>query len=202
MIWPMVATEVRRSIETRLASVDILLAAAQRQREFVDVMTDAADDESAVAALRLRFDCSEVQAAALLAMQLRGFATAERARAQDERDDFVAELGAPAAEPDLPDVEHPAGWRLSTQPKPSPPARRSPPNPNWYAEAITALVTVSADAQAVVSLVSAARVVPDACDQLQRRYGWDDQQAMAVLDMQFRTLTCAGRAKLEAALVE
>jgi DNA gyrase/topoisomerase IV subunit A len=63
-------------------------------------------------------------------------------------------------------------------------------------------VTVSSDAQAVVSLVSGARDVPDAGGQLQRRYGWDDQQAIAVLDMQFRRLTVAGRAKLETALVD
>jgi hypothetical protein len=90
----MVATEVRRSIEARLASVDILMAAAQRQREFVAVLTDAADDERAVAALRLPFDCTEVQAAGLLGTQLRRFATAERTRAEAERGRLEADHGA------------------------------------------------------------------------------------------------------------
>jgi DNA gyrase/topoisomerase IV subunit A len=203
MIWPMVTTEVRRSIEARLAVVDILLSAAQRQREFLDVMTDAADDQHAVAALRLLFECTEVQAVALLTMQLRRFAIAERARVEAERDDLVAELDSPAADPELPQIA--AGWRLVTQPrpKPSPPARRSLPDAaQQHAAAVAALVTATADAQAVVSLVGGARDVPDASGQLQSRYGWDDLQASVVLDMQLRMLSRAGRAGLDAALRE
>jgi DNA gyrase/topoisomerase IV subunit A len=192
MISAMVTPEERRHIEDRLVILDIVVAVAQRQREFVDVMTDAADDEHAVAALRRLFECSTAQATVLLAMQLRRLATAERARAAAERNDLVAELDD---NPRAPEPEQP-----TSKPRPSPQARRSPQNPDWYADAITALLTVSADAQGVVSLVSGARDVPDASDLLQHRYGWDYPQATAALDMQFRTLTGAGRARLEAAL--
>jgi DNA gyrase subunit A len=81
-----------------------LLLALDRMDEVIQIIRDSADVEAARNNLMTTLDLSEVQAQAILEMQLRRLAALERERLEKEHDDLVAritELEALLASPEL-----------------------------------------------------------------------------------------------------
>lgn len=79
----------------RLQILDALAIALERRAELMDVVSGARDADQARSDLMTRFDLTDVQAAAVLDLQVRRFSELERGRIVAEREELRARLGAP-----------------------------------------------------------------------------------------------------------
>ncbi|MEX2324585.1 MAG: DNA gyrase subunit A [Nitriliruptoraceae bacterium] len=91
-----------RKAEDRAHVLEGLLIALDHIDEIIDLIRNSASADAAKSVLMQRFDLSEVQAQAILDMQLRRLAALERQRIQDEYNELqvlIAELRAILADP-------------------------------------------------------------------------------------------------------
>jgi DNA gyrase subunit A len=77
----------------RLAILDALVTAIERRAELIEIVASAENADQARSQLATAFDLNEIQATAALDLQVRRFATRERQRINDERNEIRAELG-------------------------------------------------------------------------------------------------------------
>ncbi|HEY3736894.1 MAG TPA: DNA gyrase subunit A [Jatrophihabitans sp.] len=82
-------TERRAYGEERLHILDALVAVLGRRNEFIELVTQSSSDEDAVARLRSEWGLSQVQAIAVLDLQIRRFAGLNRERIEDERRELM-----------------------------------------------------------------------------------------------------------------
>lgn len=87
--------EQRRLAEARLVILDALVIAIDRRHELLRLLDDSADAQEARQRLMAAMDLDEVQATAVLDIQMRRLARRERELITAERDELIAQLESP-----------------------------------------------------------------------------------------------------------
>lgn len=82
-------------IRERLEIVDAVSAVLDRRQELLEVIGAAVDPDAARQAIMTRFGLNEIQAVAVLDLQVRRFSQAERRRISDEAHQLRRELNRP-----------------------------------------------------------------------------------------------------------
>jgi DNA gyrase subunit A len=77
----------------RLAILDAMSTVMERRQELMDVVASAADGDAARGEVSTRFGFSEVQALAVLDLQVRRFSERERRRIVEQAEEMRRELG-------------------------------------------------------------------------------------------------------------
>jgi DNA gyrase subunit A len=83
----------------RLAILDAMSVAIDQREELIGLVGTAPDGDQAVRALQSRFGFDEIQAHAVLDLQVRRFSELERSRIADERESLRRTLGANTTDP-------------------------------------------------------------------------------------------------------
>jgi DNA gyrase/topoisomerase IV subunit A len=196
--------ENRQLLLDRLAVLAPMARAMNDVEGLLDSLSAAVDVSAATAALRDLLECDDVQAVAVLDMQVRRFAIQERQRLNDEIESIRAELEDPPAPVAAPEPM-PTGSRLVSLPTrtidstPLPVAereRRRLNEPEQRRQMFRVLIQACDEAPQVLDMVSSSDGAASSNEALQARFGWDLIQAITVLDMQLRRLTPFGRKRL------
>jgi DNA gyrase subunit A len=84
----------RRQVSESLAMYEALVMAMERRREVFEVVEAASDPDAAIAGVQRLLNVNEVEARAVLDVQLRRFTARDRARVVEERDRLRTSLAS------------------------------------------------------------------------------------------------------------
>jgi DNA gyrase/topoisomerase IV subunit A len=193
-----------------LATREAQLAALEQYETVLAPLHNLDREVDARAAVTAALGCGSEQAGQVLELQLRRLACRERAHLTDEIRGLIGPQEEPDRIPSPPEPTVPAGaafrvsrTRAATPPQPMSAAEQTRRRSRWEGDrrlALQAIAAVAANPRDVLTMVHGAADVPAASELLIERYGWSREQAVAVLDMQFRSLLGANRRVISAEL--